>query len=169
MKRRSDAEKYRSDCSSKIHQKSVVVADLGIPYFGINKLSWVAGWGLETCYNERRCRLLKVHSVVGGGIKCWDGTLVEGSWQGKVKHQEKHCPLASLSTINPTWTGVGSNPGLQVETLMTNCGFSLPSLTSGSLSYWVGFWWLQNGSENLVFVRTEASTLNPLSDFYPPC
>jgi len=90
---------------------------------------------------------IRLPSVVDSGIKCWNGTLAERSWWGKVKHQEKSCPLASLSTISPTWTGVGSNPGLQVDTLMTNCGFRLSSLTSGSHSYWVGFWWPQNGSE----------------------
>jgi hypothetical protein len=30
------------------------------------------------------------------------------------------CPSATLSTINPTWTGPGSNPGLRGERPATN-------------------------------------------------
>ena len=32
----------------------------------------------------------------------------------------KSCPSATLSTIHPTWTDPGSNPGLRGETLATN-------------------------------------------------
>jgi hypothetical protein len=32
-------------------------------------------------------------------------------WQGKPKYSEKTCPSASLSTTNPTWPDLGSNPG----------------------------------------------------------
>jgi hypothetical protein len=87
--------------------KSVVMRDLGIPYLGINKLR---GRGLETCLNERRCQLLRVPSVVGRGIKCWNGK-VERSSRSKVKHQEKSCRLASLPTINPCMDWRGIEPG----------------------------------------------------------
>jgi hypothetical protein len=33
------------------------------------------------------------------------------NWQGKSKYSEKTCPSATLSTTNPTWTELGSNPG----------------------------------------------------------
>jgi len=32
---------------------------------------------------------------------------------GKWKYSEATCPIASLSSINPTWTGSGMNPGLR--------------------------------------------------------
>jgi hypothetical protein len=34
---------------------------------------------------------------------------------------KKSCPCATLSTINPTWTGLGLNLGLCGERLTTNC------------------------------------------------
>jgi hypothetical protein len=37
--------------------------------------------------------------------------LVNEDWQGKPKHSEKTCPGATLSTTNPTWPDMGSNPG----------------------------------------------------------
>jgi hypothetical protein len=33
------------------------------------------------------------------------------NWQGKPKYSEKTCPIATLSTTNPTWPDLGSNPG----------------------------------------------------------
>jgi hypothetical protein len=33
------------------------------------------------------------------------------NWQGKPKYSEKTCPKATLSTTNPTWFDLGSNPG----------------------------------------------------------
>jgi hypothetical protein len=33
------------------------------------------------------------------------------NWQGKPKYSEKTCPSATLSTTNPTWPDLGSNPG----------------------------------------------------------
>jgi hypothetical protein len=33
------------------------------------------------------------------------------NWQGKPKYSEKTCPSATLSTTNPTWPELGSNPG----------------------------------------------------------
>jgi hypothetical protein len=32
-------------------------------------------------------------------------------WQGKPKYSEKTCSRATLSTTNPTWPDLGSNPG----------------------------------------------------------
>jgi hypothetical protein len=34
-----------------------------------------------------------------------------GNRQGKPKYSEKTCPNATLSTTNPTWPDLGSNPG----------------------------------------------------------
>jgi hypothetical protein len=33
------------------------------------------------------------------------------NWQGTPKYSEKTCPNATLSTINPIWSDLGSNPG----------------------------------------------------------
>jgi hypothetical protein len=33
------------------------------------------------------------------------------NWQVKPKYSEKTCPSATLSTTNPTWPDLGSNPG----------------------------------------------------------
>jgi hypothetical protein len=33
------------------------------------------------------------------------------NWQGKSKYSEKTCPSSTLSTINPTWPDLTSNPG----------------------------------------------------------
>jgi hypothetical protein len=42
-------------------------------------------------------------------------------WQGKTEVlREKTCPIANLSTIDPTWTGLGSNHGLLGEWPGTN-------------------------------------------------
>jgi hypothetical protein len=42
------------------------------------------------------------------------------NWQGKPKYSEKTCPSATLSTINPTWTDLGSNTGCRRENPVTN-------------------------------------------------
>jgi hypothetical protein len=41
-------------------------------------------------------------------------------WQGKPKYSEKTCPSATLSTTNPTWPDLGSNPGRRGGKLATN-------------------------------------------------
>jgi hypothetical protein len=33
------------------------------------------------------------------------------NWEVKLKYSEKTCPSATLSTTNPTWPDLGSNPG----------------------------------------------------------
>jgi hypothetical protein len=40
----------------------------------------------------------------------WSGWWNE-DWQGKPKYSEKTCPSSTLSTTNPTWPDLGSNPG----------------------------------------------------------
>jgi hypothetical protein len=45
-----------------------------------------------------------------------NGAPVEWNWQGKTEVLgEKNCPIAALSTTNPTWTDPGSNTGLRGE------------------------------------------------------
>jgi hypothetical protein len=41
--------------------------------------------------------------------------------QGKPKYSEKTCPSATLSTTNPTWPDLGSNPDRRVGKPATNC------------------------------------------------
>jgi hypothetical protein len=42
------------------------------------------------------------------------------NWQGKTKYSEKTCPNATLSTTNPTFLDLGSNPGLRGGKPATN-------------------------------------------------
>jgi hypothetical protein len=42
------------------------------------------------------------------------------NWQGKPKYSEKTCPSATLSTTNPTWLDLGSNPGRRSDKPATN-------------------------------------------------
>jgi hypothetical protein len=49
----------------------------------------------------------------------WSGGWNE-NWQGKPKYSEKTCPSATLSTTNPTWPDLGSNPGRRGGKLATN-------------------------------------------------
>jgi hypothetical protein len=44
----------------------------------------------------------------------------EGDWQRKPKYSEKTCPIATLSTTNPTWPDPGSNPGRRGRKPATN-------------------------------------------------
>jgi hypothetical protein len=53
------------------------------------------------------------------------------NWQGEPKYSKKTCRSASLFTINPTWHGLGSNPGRRGGKLATNdlsYGTALPPL-----------------------------------------
>jgi hypothetical protein len=52
---------------------------------------------------------------VGGRWLNEYGALVEWYWQGKIEVLGKACPSATLSTTNPTWTGVWSRPSLCSE------------------------------------------------------
>jgi hypothetical protein len=50
-----------------------------------------------------------------------NGAPVEWNWQGETEVLGgKTCPSATLSTTNPTWTGLWSNPGLRGERSATN-------------------------------------------------
>jgi hypothetical protein len=49
-----------------------------------------------------------------------DGAVTEQILQGKAKHLRKNFPSATLSTTNPTWTGLGLNPDFQREWHVTN-------------------------------------------------
>jgi hypothetical protein len=51
------------------------------------------------------------------------------NWQGKPKYSEKTCPSTILSTTNPTWRILGSNPDHHSGKLATNC-----------LSYGMAWW-----------------------------
>jgi hypothetical protein len=41
-------------------------------------------------------------------------------WQGKLKYLEKTCPSATLSSINPSWPDLGSNPSHRIGKPATN-------------------------------------------------
>jgi hypothetical protein len=43
------------------------------------------------------------------------------NWQGKPKYSEKTCLSATLSTTNPTWPDLGSNPGRRHGKPANNC------------------------------------------------
>jgi hypothetical protein len=37
------------------------------------------------------------------------------NWQGKPKYSDEICPTATFSATNPTWSDLGSNPGLRAR------------------------------------------------------
>ena len=50
------------------------------------------------------------------------GTLVKWYWQGKMTcSKDNPLACATLSTTNPTWTGLKSSPGLCANRSVTNC------------------------------------------------
>jgi hypothetical protein len=65
------------------------------------------------------------------------------NWQGKQKYSEKTCPSATMSTINPTWPNLGSNPGRRCGKPATN-----------RLSYGAAYFWLS------LFLTTSCWHLN---------
>jgi hypothetical protein len=69
----------------------------------------------------RRYQLLNVHNVCGIRITYEYGALVEWYWQGNTKVPgKKTCPSATLSTTDPAYTGLGSNPDLRGVRPATN-------------------------------------------------
>jgi hypothetical protein len=52
--------------------------------------------------------------------------------------RRKTCPSATLSTVNPTWTDLGTNPGLCSEQALTTWALARP--LSDQL-HWTGFPW----------------------------
>jgi hypothetical protein len=65
-------------------------------------------------------------------IRIWGSAAM---MQGKtnVSTQKKICFSATFSTINPLWTGLGSNPGLHIERLESNCLIYDTSLSTSVL------------------------------------
>jgi hypothetical protein len=58
--------------------------------------TWATIWLIVPASDDRR--------------SVWSSRWVE-IWQGKPKYSEKTCPTATLSTTNPTWPYLLSNPG----------------------------------------------------------
>jgi hypothetical protein len=50
----------------------------------------------------------------------WGWRIWWNEWQGKPKYSEKTCPVATLSTTNPTWPDPGLNPGRRGGKPVTN-------------------------------------------------
>jgi hypothetical protein len=74
------------------------------------------------CY--KICHLNNIFSIASGvglSLLYWDQPQMigEGDWQGKPKYSEKPCISATLSTTNPTWPDLGSNPGRRGEKFAT--------------------------------------------------
>jgi hypothetical protein len=72
-------------------------------------------------------------------------------WQGKPKYSEKTCPSATLSTTNPTWPDLGSNPGRRGGKPATN-----------RLSYGAAYSKLKMGSFQRRLERSGHSLMNVL-------
>jgi hypothetical protein len=67
----------------------------------------------------------------------WNGT-----WLGQQKYSEKTCPSATLSTTNPTWPDLGSNPGRRGGKLSANrLSFGTAYHYNVTSSY-CNIWWL---------------------------
>jgi hypothetical protein len=72
-------------------------------------------------------------------IRIWG---IAAMMQGKTNVlRKKICFSATFSTINPIWTGLGSNPGFHIERLESNCLIHDTSLSTNILL------WSQNGNE----------------------
>jgi len=72
-------------------------------------------------------------------IRIWSSAAM---MQGSNVLRKKICFSATFSTINPIWTGLGSNPGLHIERLECNCLIHDTSLSTSVLL------WSQSGKEN---------------------
>jgi hypothetical protein len=59
--------------------------------------------------------------VVPAPDRCVWSSWWNGNWLGKLKYSEKPYPSATLSTTNPTWPDLGSNPAHHGGKLATNC------------------------------------------------
>jgi hypothetical protein len=68
-----------------------------------------SGWGeTESTWYVGHCWPI----VSAPDDRCWLwSSWWNEDWQGKPKYSEKTRPSATLSTTNPTWPDVGSNPG----------------------------------------------------------
>jgi hypothetical protein len=64
-------------------------------------------------------RPLLAHCTCTGRLWGWRITWNE-DWQGKPKYSKETCPSATLSTKNPTWPDLGSNPGRRFGKPATN-------------------------------------------------
>jgi hypothetical protein len=73
------------------------------------------------------------------------------NWQGKPTYSEKTCPSATLSTTNPTWPDLGSNPGHGGKPA-TNC------LGHGASFFYVTLTWndLTSANESCILEHTTA-------------
>jgi hypothetical protein len=74
---------------------------------GETESTWHVGHCLAYCNSPEWCWWL--------WSSRWDG------WQGKPKYSEKTCPSAALSTTDPTWPNLGSNPGRRGGKSATDC------------------------------------------------
>jgi len=72
-------------------------------------------------------------------IRIWSSAAM---MQGKNNVLRKKSFSATFSTINPIWTGLGSNPGLHIERLECNCLIHDTSLSTSVLL------WSQSGKVN---------------------
>jgi hypothetical protein len=57
------------------------------------------------------------------------------NWQGKQKYSEKTCPSATLSTINPTWLDLGSNPGRRRKPATNRLSYGTAELNLNNFLY----------------------------------
>jgi hypothetical protein len=73
---------------------------------------------------------------------CPPNTRWNEDWQGKPKYSEKTCPSATLSTKNPTWPDLVSNPGSRGGKPATN-RLSYGTASRRSLiQFWICFFFL---------------------------
>jgi hypothetical protein len=89
--------------------------------------------------HEVGCINLFLIRIVGGGVQTgptrhvghllayctcpgwlWGWRIGWNEWKGKPKYSEKTYPSATLSTTNPTWPDLGSNPGRRGGKSATN-------------------------------------------------
>jgi len=78
----------------------------------------------------RRCHFIILYSVDGSWIDYECGALVECYWEAKTVRQRSTCPVAGLSTINFTYSGLGSNPVFCHENPFNSCRVLFSANTS---------------------------------------
>jgi hypothetical protein len=70
----------------------------------------IVGGGVQTGSTRQRGLLLS-YCACPGWLWGWRIIRWNEDWQGKPKYSEKTCTSATLSTTNPIWPDLGSNPG----------------------------------------------------------
>jgi hypothetical protein len=94
---------FKRETNPLVREDFILVSWGGV---GLNLLGTsVTNWPIEKASDDR--------------LLVWSSRWME-NWQRKPKHSEKTCPSATLSTTNPTWSDLCSNPSRYTGKPRTN-------------------------------------------------